>query len=256
MAGEVNPVRVTLRNGQVTRIKRCKECKQDKVVHEEPAMSQFAINGRRPNGTIRGWKPTCKACYAAQVRAQRRADPEGTRAKEREAYERLKQDPERMAVWRDYQREYARRRREVDEEFRRRCNERDARFRARKRAEDPLYFSPRRVRERSEAAAIRAAEQAAHDQAQPRIPAEPFREWLIAYMAQTDTIHVEAVASALGLVPRRVRSVLEREYERVALDIVDQALLACPFVITVNGREVITFNDLYVVEDEEEAAGW
>lgn len=76
--------------------------------------SAFGAREAWEDGTIRLPRSRCKACRQAENRERRRqlreADPERAREAYRRRYAKLKDDPERMAIWRVYQREAKRRR--------------------------------------------------------------------------------------------------------------------------------------------------
>jgi hypothetical protein len=84
-----------------------------------------------------------------------------------------------------------------------------------------------------------------------RIPAEPYRGWLLAYREAAHLGTNQALADALGVERRRnVSAILNREYERVAIDVVDRAVMNATLVVYVPslGRTVATLDDLYPLE--------
>lgn len=93
------------------------------------------------------------------------------------------------------------------------------------------------------------------DATSPREPAAPFIAWLRAYGAVRgfgperdeegrETWRTEALAIELGLVERRVRSLLAGEQAHVSVDVVSRALTEARIVVSVAGRLVVTLDDL------------
>jgi hypothetical protein len=79
----------------------------------------------------------------------------------------------------------------------------------------------------------------------PRLPSGPLRAWLVAYRLERGIAEVAALAAELGLVRRRVASLLAGEQESVTLDVVDVALSNAEAVVFLDGRYVLTLDDLY-----------
>lgn len=137
---------------------------------------------RLPDGSVGNVTSACKECHNAASIARRRADREKDREVSRRYRERLKQDPERYARIRVKAREYKR-------VYKLRHGGR------------PGLTLPK-------------------DHAKP-LPAEPFREWLLALA------HDQAeIARLTGLSHDTVRNILRRNAPVVRLDVVDRACLA------------------------------
>jgi hypothetical protein len=130
-------------------------------------------------------------------------------------------------------------------------NERRARDAERKRERwksDPAYRDRQRGRKRERArrsAPSRHSKRGERGERAPRVPAAPFVEWLRAYMVRTGLTDATATAESLGICERRVRCLLAGGQEQVTIDVVDQALLSCYFVIPVAGVMVLTLDELY-----------
>jgi hypothetical protein len=135
------------RAGMLVRVKVCEACGREGRVTSDRS-SDFPLNGRWPDGCVRGWKPICKPCYAAKQKAIRERDIERYRAADRQAYRLLAKDPEWMITRRVYAREYRRHRRIIDPAFKASERERHRRWRAKKLREDPDYFTSARRLER------------------------------------------------------------------------------------------------------------
>lgn len=232
-----------IRDGAIVRVKFCPGCSQEKRVSDAPRESEFPLNGRRPDGRVRGWKPICKKCFARRAKERRDQDPEAARRYSREVYRRLREDPEWAAFRRDYLRAYSARRRKEDPEFVERTLRRSQKWRQRKREEDPGFFSDARRAER-----LAAAEPSplAAQGTQPRIPVEPFCRWLEGYaVASGIGQNEEELSRDLGLISRTLRYALGRKQARVEADVVDRALMNSRHVVCLDGRAIVTINDLY-----------
>lgn len=249
-----NPIRRGRHDGRIVLLKVCAgPCGRELVCSPIPEESSFALNGYGPNGTRR-WKPLCKTCYRDYQRDYRVKNGEHLRANARAAHAARMQDPEyaaRLRVqWRETKGRLVR-----DPEWKTRTREYARLWKARRRAEQPervnedqrMYYALRRDRE---------GKTVNHrwtviDGTQPRIPAAPFRRWILSYaeLAELEG-NVHALARDLGIEPRRVSSLYAEEYDRVALDVVSRALTNARFIVHLDGRAIVTVDDLY----EEEAA--
>lgn len=83
----------------------------------------------------------------------------------------------------------------------------------------------------------------------PQLSAAPFRQWLLAYGKLIGETDAGPIAADLGLVSRRVQSVMYEQQPEVAFDIVDRALGNSRHTVTlrINHRSVAIFSvdDLY-----------
>lgn len=77
------------------------------------------------------------------------------------------------------------------------------------------------------------------------LPREPFRDWLLAYAKREHLKNPTQVAASLGIVDRRIRSVMHREQPMVSLDTVDAALVAAKSNVVLNDVLIVTVDDLY-----------
>jgi hypothetical protein len=68
---------------------------------------------------------------------------------------------------------------------------------------------------------------------------------MTAYYRQRQLPSNLALARELDLVPRRVRAVLDRDFDHVAMDVVDRALCHAVEAVFIGGRWVVTLEDLY-----------
>lgn len=235
-----HPIRAVVRDGEIVRIKFCPSCGRDKLVSEVSRESEFPRNGLRRDGRVSGFKPVCKVCYARVTKARRDNNIEAHRAADRANYRRRMKDPEYAAFLSDYWRTYQQERRDTDPDFVAAANARSKRWRARKVAEDPTYFSYRRELERRRARQQRRLDaRSVVDDNSPRIPVGPFRDWLLAQQARTNNLE-----GLTGMNQRRLWSVLNHEFPRISIDIVDRAIFRAPPVY-VHGELVLTLNDLY-----------
>lgn len=150
------------------RTKRCPRCSLVKP------WSMYGVRKRWPDGSVRNVKGWCKACWVEYREELRRKYPEREREYNRRRLARIYADPEKLAVLRECQRAYMRRR---------------------------YGYSPRVTK----VPTMRGR----------RIPAEPFRAWLVE--------HPEAQAH----VPERtLRAILSGERRYVYESTVDAVLCA------------------------------
>ena len=235
-------IRVGIRDGEIVRLKFCPGCGQDKIA-SDTKKSEFSVNKRGPDGSVRGWRPLCKKCKARETQAYRDRDREASRRLARETTARIFSDPERAAFRRDQMRQWARKRREEDPEFAERRRQQGRAWRERKLREDPEFFSAAR---RAERAAFVSRPPSPIDGTSPRVLAEPMRRWLRAYEVVAGFEgRSDALAEHLGIEPRRVRSLYRRETLRVSVDIVSRALTNAAYVVEIDGRPIVTYDDLY-----------
>jgi hypothetical protein len=82
------------------------------------------------------------------------------------------------------------------------------------------------------------------DGTSPRVLAEPFRKWWLAYIETIEETSPTA-ALQLGIDPRRIYGLLKREFPNISLDIVDRALTNCQWTVQVDGKMIVTLDDLY-----------
>ena len=82
------------------------------------------------------------------------------------------------------------------------------------------------------------------DGTEPRLPIGPFRRWLEAYRRARD-LSVAELGVELGLGERMARRYLSGDQGSVALDNVSRALTEARTVVTVDGRLVVTLDDVY-----------
>lgn len=239
---------VSLVDGEVILLRTCLGCGKRGVCREGPD-SDFPRNGRTPSGQV-AWRTRCRKCMNKQQTEYRKANAERIRELNRSGRRRRQaamtaEDRERQrARWREekrnaspevkaraamHKREYKRKRRETDRE---RVNE-----------EERLYYALRRERE----GRTLRRRKTVIDNTAPRVEAELFRDWLVAYR-DLRGLGIYALAQELGTSERRVRCVLAGEYEKVALHVVDRALLQAKAVVELSGKPIVTLDDLY---DEE-----
>lgn len=95
----------------------------------------------------------------------------------------------------------------------------------------------------------REQRQSVVDRTAPREDARSFVAWLRAYQCAARIDSAEALARELGLVERRVRALLAGEQRFVSSDVVSRALTDARIVVSVGGRLVVTYDDLYPLPD-------
>ncbi len=244
-----HPTFVAMRDGEIVRLKYCPGCERIKYVSTSSRTSEFPLNGRKKNGSVRGWKPLCKPCYARAAKGKRDAHIEQYRARQRAYYQELRENPEWMGFMKVYAREYRAARRKNEPGFAAKELQRHREWKKRKLQEDPTFFTAARQEERRKK---REAEEqlAITSTTQPRICAEPFRKWIQAQYARTGT---DSLPMITGLAQRRIWSIMNGEFQRVSLDLVERALLRAPQVY-VYGRLIVTISDLYEEEELERVA--
>lgn len=246
--------RAAVRDGRIVMIKSCANCGEDKIASTGPE-SEFPLNGwkdTKAHGPQRRWKSLCKICSAQYERDYRLANTEHLREGARRSYHERMQDPAYAKLLRDKAREQKRREaRDPVKLARRREREREWKRRQRKLHREKVNAEQRHqyaVRMERKGRVVRPAKSAI-DGTQPRLPAEVFRRWLVAYDEFFRSESVASLADELGLDPRRINCVLGREYERVAYDVVSRALTNARETVYLDGRMIVTIDDLY---DEEE----
>jgi DNA-binding XRE family transcriptional regulator len=246
-------VKMVMRDGRPVRVKRCAGCGVEKVVDDDPLVSQFTSMGRRSDGRARTWVPRCRVCESRRLARWREDHRDRVRAQSQATYRRIRQDPERLAVWRDRMRAAGRRhyaRRADGEEFRARNRARVAAWRAAKIAEDPGFFTIERKAQRVARASAGAPDV---------VGCGPCRLWLFAFSIQRalwtmsgdgrrSELSAGRLAAELGLNPRRLQSVLFGDQDRVSVELVDAMILNCDVVVTVAGEDVWSVADLYDLE--------
>lgn len=248
--------RTGVRDGRPVLLKTCAGCGKEKVCDADPARSEFVLNGVR-NGNQR-WKPLCRECYAPTRRKANRSHAENEREKQRgrERYAAQKKDP----AWRERRRQLDRaskQRRLEDPEKRERilaqAREGQRRRRRRRRKEvneaQRMRYALRREREGKKVRRLRTVV----DGTRPRIPMEPFRRWLVGWMAATGVEGSITAGRWLGIDPRRITGVMNRQTPQITVDIVDRAILRSRVVVEVDGVPIYRFDDLYPIEQQEAA---
>ena len=243
----VSAVRVGIRDGQVVHLKRCARCKETKVARDHPD-SEFWVSNRNPDGSVKFWQGYCKACSKERRREYVEANRERVNEQRRKRHrERMETDPAYRERHRVASRAAHLRWMERDPEAEEKLRTAARNYQRRRRAEDPeavnelarLEYALRAEREGRTVKRSRTV----IDGTAPRVDADPFRAWLEAYMAATG-LGPQVVAEDLGLVPRRLRGVLAGQ-AKVAVDVVDRALVAARFPIEVAGRLILRIDDLY-----------
>ncbi len=201
--------------------------------------------------------PWCSVCRKAYARDRRNSlsDDEAA-AIGRRAYKRLKNDPVRLAAARAKEREYSRKRREraktdadvkavmlanqrrwrekmvADEERHRRwCEDKRIDYRLKKERDGALVLVPKTKASRG-------------DKMVPMVPLEPFAIWLEALLRVNDP-EIIIAAAWLEMNERKLFNLVNRCQSSVSVDMIDRALLAVD-PIEVDGRLIVTFDDLYV----------
>lgn len=232
------------------RLKACSNPECRELLPADPARPSVAgFYAKRRDGVAIGFQSYCRACSTRKRREWKDANREVVNAKRREwhamkmatdsdyrerhiaaskaANERWLSSPEGREASRRAAREYHRRKREKDRDG---VNER-ARM-------DYALRMERRGR-------VVKHRETVIDRTQPRVEAGPFVEWLRAYQKAIGADSIPDLASALGIVERRVRALLGGEQARVSVDVVSRALTDARIVVSVGGRVVVTFEDLY-----------
>ena len=87
------------------------------------------------------------------------------------------------------------------------------------------------------------------DHSQPREQAAPFVAWLRAYQRAREIPSARALAMELRLVERRVLALLGGGQRFVSGDTVSRALTEARIVVRVGGRDVVTYDDLYMLPE-------
>lgn len=243
-----NPVRVGIRDGRITKLKRCPDCGQEKECRDD-VDSEFGIHARRENGSVQTWTPLCKACTRRAQKSYREARAEQINETRRQRHaERMATDPEYREAKR--QRNYDSMQRWLaDPENAEKARVASVRYHRERRRRDKAAVNEE-ARMLYALRADRDGRAVNHratviDGTRPRIPAEPFREWLVAYQRLADLPSDAALARELGMTERRLRSVLAREYRNVSLDIVDKAILTGPLTVELDGRPIVRLDGLY-----------
>lgn len=244
----MSPTRTAMRDGGPIFAKTCDECGKEGVATND-SDSDFYVNARHPDGSVRSWRRYCKACDLIRIRERRIARRDEINARKRERYaERRESDPEFVERMRVQGRERAAQYRR-DPEKGARIRAASRRYHAKATAE-----RPDEVRQSGRMEYALRAERAGRelrrrasviDGTGPRIPADLFRRWLQAYKRLADHPTDAALARELGITERRLRSVLSGEYENVSLDVVDRALLTAPLTVELDGRPIVSLECLY-----------
>jgi hypothetical protein len=151
-------------------------------------------------------------------------------------------DPELKAAANVRRVEWGTKRRDEDPEFRKSQARRSTAWKRRKMQEDPGYFTSTR---RAERKARKAARTVVIPNTAPRLPAGPFRIWLEAYQRAWALPDAAAVARKLEICERRASGVLSGGQDSVTIDVVDRALINARLPVCVDGRTVLTIDDLY-----------
>lgn len=222
------PVRTRIREGRIERVKYCPGCGIDKLVSEGPE-SEFGIQHRSSRTSF---KPYCKKCTQARHKARMKSDPEYAariRANTRKGQQKYLAKPGKREIARAASRNWQRNMR-ATEQGRQYLNE-SAR----------LQYALRREREGKPV----KHRTTVIDGTMPRLPMEPFRAYLLAYKEAAGIGGADSLARELGLNKRRVSSVLAGEYKNVSLDAVDTALINAKWSVYIEGKLIITIDDLY-----------
>ena len=196
-------VHVAVVDGVERHVKYCPGCGQEKVAEADAPDSGFYTN--RASGYVTFYR-LCKACVSSKRKRARREDP---RFREMETATRRRwaeKNPERL---REAQRDWHRRYRAAHPEEVRELQRISYRLRAERRGIKPIAGWPKVI-----------------DGTRPEEAAPPFVAWLRAYQRARDLPSAEALARELGLVNRRVRSLLAGEQQRVSV------AACCPRLVT------------------------
>jgi hypothetical protein len=187
-------------------------------------------------------KQTERAKRRRELYAERLADPYLARlviARRRKWYDAMRSDPDKLKHTRERKAAWQRAKREQERQRQRPRSEVElARLREARRA---LYVA-RLEREGKTITREKAT-------GRPIADAAPFRQWLQAYGELIGETAAGPIAIDLGLVERRVQSVLFGQQEQVALDVVDRALINSGPQVTlkIRGRRraITSVEDLY-----------
>lgn len=246
--------------GKLTQMRRCVGCPTEGPCLDD-SRTVFGVKGRDANGVAIQWSVLCRACYNSEQKARRCAagglQREEQNERRRERYhERMSQEIEYRERVRAAGRSYY----ANHPELREARLEANRRWKARRRKEDAqelreLERIDRALRQERKGIPLREREGTVIDSTQPRILVGPFREWLAAYSDAMEFKSDEDLAKDLDMTPRRVHSILDGngEYERVAQDIVDRAIICSTKVVAVNGKEIFCLDDLYPYGEERDA---
>lgn len=228
-------------NGTPTICKTCTEC------HEEKPLTEFYPRNKNPDGTPKYWASCCKPCDMKRVLRSQRKHPEKARARQREVRKRAYADPEWVERQRAYRRAYHAK------------NKDNPTYKARRAAAHAKWWastSPGYRAQRNEFARIEY--QLKQDREHPDrirrrrkwvdgqrmfVKADAFGMWLTHQKAYHQCSGLE-LGALLGIEGRRVNGVLNGA-THVAVDIVDRALVNAEMQVVVDGRTIVTFEDLY-----------
>lgn len=215
-------VHVEMLEGVERRVKFCVGCSGTKVAEDGASDSGFYV-AQRWDGYVTFYR-LCKVCTRAERQKRYREDPvfaeRQKQARERWTERNWEQNRATKLAW------LAKYRQEHRERYNEMC--RMAYHLRRQRA--GLPSRPRRL--------------AVIDGTRPEVPVAPFMEWLETYR-HARGLDIPGLALDLVLNERRVRGLLAGENRSVSVDVVSRALTEAGCVIEVDGRVVVTFDDLY-----------
>lgn len=189
----------------------------------DPEGAGFYVNRRLKSGRV-VFSTLCKPCLMEQRRRRRREDPVFA---ERERAARARWAAKNQERLRDLRVAWHRRWRAAHREEYRELQR--------------IYY---RLRAQRDGRREYAGRRRVIDGTRPERPAGPFAEWLAVYR-RVRGLSVPEVARELGLVERRVLSLLSGDQAEVSVDVVSRALTEARVVVSVGGRAIVTFDDLY-----------
>lgn len=219
------------RDGKKVLLKRCK-CGRIGLVCDGPE-AEFYMSRRQ--GKLRPshlCKPCMKKHKTTRQRERYATDPV-LRAYRKAQYEKWLEKPGNREKAREANRRWRAKKKKEDPEYKREYDRMNYRLRRMRKGQGAREIGPKSKRwlERH---------------SQPRIDGELFRRWLQAYQeAYPYDLTQEELADHLHINQRSVSRLLAGEYERVALDTVDKALLHAVLCVELDGKLIITLDDLY-----------
>lgn len=218
--------------------------------------SLFRPNRRDPTGRVVAWRKKCRFCLTEEKRQWRanlsedRLEEMRRRKRERHA-ERMLEDPayreqHRLRSGRAHDRWLAKPGNEV------KAQRASRDYQRRMRREDPKRVNEDHrlnyaLRQERNGKSVRHRTTVV-DFTQPRVEAWRFQAWLVAYSKARKYPSRAVLARELKIGERRIHSVLNGEYRRVALDVVDRALLNARAQVFLHGHWIVTLEDLYPLE--------
>lgn len=233
--------------GKLTAWRQCIECDAEGLCLDEPE-GLFIVKGRREDGSATHWSTRCRKCYnERQNKRRKEASREKTNARRRVRYREKMADPEfaerRRAYGLAYYYAHPERKLRIQQNQK---NWKDRRRKERGEEVRELSRIDRRLRLERDGKTPRKRAVTVVDLTQPRVPAEPFRRWVAEYSRYSYyDVNSEEFAAELGLHTRRVFSVMSGEFEQVRLDVVSRALTEAQETVYLDGRMIVTIDDLY-----------